>query len=678
MALVRPIENKPRWRQLFKTVLGNVITWKNLLRQRPVNHLEQKIINRLETVEHALVEGKRPTREQLERLEEELVTYEQKRSLSRAEKQLLAEIKAELTELKEVQAPVVPLTPTANQATVVNHPFTGDRPSVEVKPAAGFETRPFRLDSLIRFDHLIGRQINLETLLRALNIRVEFRGSDRIAELVSRLILRTMVDRLVREMARVSERGGELTEREIESLIRTLNQQSAERLTAEPAKPAPIESELTYDRTEKAIRLEIKGAADQTEAKAVLRELAKPDLPSFLAAAVPLLAELPDTVATISQVVASLPINEPVLVKSVTQLLTKGAAPAARAVASALAQQLPPAVALPLLLQTHAQALTAGNQPVARAAEQTLIEYARTTVGQQAVVTAFVEVKSRPLTTSAIGQKALLAAVTAVPTEVRATAPGTAQSTVEKVLNHVREIVKANPAQLAPAALTAEKAIALIELAVRLERSPAVIARQEKAAPPRRRVSSLPQPKVGIVNSLARRAVNRNPVIQNRVAVAQRELKGVMRAAEAANLVLPKSVIEHLCSGLAGINLAPLLNQPSVGGQFQSPTESRSASSLRHVVRALEAQAARAISSKDPIALTRVFTLSAQVMLYGIIMRLVGGKLSRVDQVIELLRQKKELARIVAKIRQGDIHDATEELYDAVHATTAYSELLAA
>jgi hypothetical protein len=394
-----------------------------------------------------------------------------------------------------------------------------------------------------------------------------------------------------------------------------------------------------------------------------------------------------ELVKYVAQIVTSLPGSE----RALTEVLSSGVEqPGQQEIVREVLQQMAPTAALPALLQSHALAQTAGNQPAAKAVEQVILEYARTEVGQKAVVAAFANAKEQPLVSSEIGQKAILTAVrqiAASPVIAEAkTALPVVPTAVEKAVNNIREIAKANPVRLAPTAITVENAKALVGLAVRIERSLETVskiernvsvAKRAKAAAARRKVGPVNQ-QSGIVNSMARRSVNRNPVIQARYAVAQQALKAVMRAADAGSFILPKTVIEHLYAGLAGVNLVPAASRPVSGAAFQSPAESRSASTLRHVVQALEAQATRAISSKDPVAWSKVFTLSAQVMLYGIIMRLVRGRMDQVDRVIELLKKKQELARVVAKIKQGDLDAATDDLYSAVMEASLFSELIAA
>ena len=158
---------------------------------------------------------------------------------------------------------------------------------------------------------------------------------------------------------------------------------------------------------------------------------------------------------------------------------------------------------------------------------------------------------------------------------------------------------------------------------------------------------------------------------------AQKAWNELIKSAFTANVILPEALVKHLYAGLAGANLVPAqLKTPP--GEFALPPESRAASSMQRQAAALAAQASRAVATRDPGALQKVFTLSAQLFMYGIIMRLVRGDLAQVDKIMELLRKRNQRAYIINKIKKGELDSATETLSDLVLETTDFDARLAA
>ncbi|MFA5112986.1 MAG: hypothetical protein WC529_01685 [Candidatus Margulisiibacteriota bacterium] len=579
-------------------------------------------------------------------------------------------------------------------------------------------------------------------ILRLLTGLFRLETRSRFSAFVLRLSSRLLIERLSREIVRQSERSGQVTREELENAVKEINRQLKETervreravpisrelaydreqntvrvmIRGEAAKEElrEIVSELVRADAGATVPLlaptiaEIKTAAATAPARGEtkIESVAHNELVKFVAEAVatPGIPERQLVDALTSLIKGPEQAYEPLSLEPAPAAPAEPTAPAAPAapttrptaaktpareiqeasqeIAQAVLQQQPEA-ALPALIRVHAQQMSAGNEAAVKTVEQAILEFARSETGQKAVVLAFANAKEQPLTVTAIGQKAIVQAVR----QIAAAAPAPVAPTVklERALDNIRAIAAANPARLSPETLSLETAKAVIGLAVKLERSSEVVknldnvkaTKRAKAAEARQRVAPVNR-QTGIVNSLAKRAANRHPAIQARFAAAQKSLRAVMAAADHGGFILPKSIVESIYSGLAGIRLVPSLPGPQRPQTPAQLAESRAASSLRNVVQALEAQAARGVSARDPIAWSKVFTLSAQVMMYGIIMRLVRGRMDQVDKVIELLKQKKELAKIVAKIKKGEIDTATDDLYEAVLATASLPELLAA
>jgi hypothetical protein len=127
------------------------------------------------------------------------------------------------------------------------------------------------------------------------------------------------------------------------------------------------------------------------------------------------------------------------------------------------------------------------------------------------------------------------------------------------------------------------------------------------------------------------------------------------------------SAIQQACSAV--------INLVATTGVSLPPAAAR-ATSLEQL---LSAMLTRPVSQRDPHFLTIVQTLSTVVLLYGTIMRLVGGKLELVDKVIEYLKKKRlekrsRLSKVIADIKAGELDTATEELYEAVLAAVGLTQ----
>lgn len=326
----------------------------------------------------------------------------------------------------------------------------------------------------------------------------------------------------------------------------------------------------------------------------------------------------------------------------------------------AVLEQLPQA-ALPVLLREHARAASSNPRVAEKVIAPLIQATVKTEAGKDYVLHVFSRGAERELVATAIGRKVILQTVQHISEKAPMLRGHPAQPIA---LTEVAPLVAAaNKASLAPAEITVEKAQAFLRLVTETQKNLTLI---QPAKTTRRSIR--PRPAAVADYPSARTPGYRRMNLQPRLSSLQRgklteaskSVRALLSAAQESGLALPETIKSALYSGLA--NLTPFSPQ-TPPANFSLAGESRAASSLKRVLAVLESQLVRPASLSLPASdLVRTFSLSAQALLYGLIMRLVKGKISEVEDIVEALRKKKQLGRLVKDVEEGLTAEAVEAI----------------
>jgi hypothetical protein len=333
-----------------------------------------------------------------------------------------------------------------------------------------------------------------------------------------------------------------------------------------------------------------------------------------------------------------------------------------------------PQAALPLLSEVHAEA----SEEVKNLIEPIIFEFAQTREGQQFVMEAFAKGKEKVFAVSSFGEKIVMltaqnllaqAAQTRLQTTdgkfVSKTLMG--QAPAERLLTISRLVAAENTLTLAPENLTPASAASFLTVVARIQ------AYFNLAVTLRKNIEPSLRRAVPAANTLGQFMPGQRkippghgaqtPLPARQLAEMVANLRQLSKAEKINNLVIPDTVTKNMATAFLvprAISLAPFFSP------FSLPSSSPSATSMQRIVRALEAQITRGLTLRDATVWNKVFALSAQVMLYGIIMRLVGGRISEIDAIVTKLKRERKLGGIVKVIKKGDLDSATAEIYPFV------------
>jgi hypothetical protein len=324
--------------------------------------------------------------------------------------------------------------------------------------------------------------------------------------------------------------------------------------------------------------------------------------------------------------------------------------------------------ALPALIKEHSYLTSAGDRQVAKSVLEPLImDVARTREGERYVVGLFAQKHEASLTATEIGKQIIVQAAKGLleraRTEVKPNATMPVNNKAQQLLVISNLVATANKDKLEPAKLTEGTAREFLQFVARIQQcyDPAAVKNIARAKRASARTAKAPayyqnaKTRGGAAKRIAQKTLR-----QGNVAERARLIKDVLGAARDGNLTIPKAIIESIYAGAAGVNLTS--NKANVQGLFQTPQETASASSLKRVVAALEAQATRGVTSKDPSAAARTFSLIAVQFLRDLIKRLAKqttGNASEIDEI------QAEIIKALTEERSVDeLIKTTEEIID--------------
>ena len=164
----------------------------------------------------------------------------------------------------------------------------------------------------------------------------------------------------------------------------------------------------------------------------------------------------------------------------------------------------------------------------------------------------------------------------------------------------------------------------------------------------------------------------------SRTVRSRKALRELIQNAEDANLLIPKHLFYIIGNHYAGLAGLKSINDPKVAQPYQSQQqapESRATSSLRRVLAAMEADLARAVSRSAPVSSQAAVTassLSAEVLLYGLVMRRVRAEIEKAEEMIQVLRKKGLLGMLVKAVQQGE----ADSVIDFINNVAMQAELL--
>ncbi|HVN67399.1 MAG TPA: hypothetical protein VMT55_03430, partial [Candidatus Sulfotelmatobacter sp.] len=545
-------------------------------------------------------------------------------------------------------------------------------------------------------------------------------------ELLSRQIVTFIARALAKELVITRDRdkgsAGPIGPRQVEEAVDHFN-------AVRPAALEKVKMEVSFNREKNAVQIAVTGDLQPAAAAEVILADPQAALPALIETTAAMISSRPDSaeeiVKTVAAIVEQITIRDPAKAAELSEIMVKDLhadqqtianapthheaqtaqtmAEAKIRVAGHVAAALPEHF-IPALVAQHSAATTEKAQ---KTIEPLVRQAAGTVAGASHVIDKVAQDKTGEFAASSAGKIAIVEAAGSIigkaseaqhsePAAVPATlhlllpaikAPAvkeivakelTVKDTAVKktavketdkaaqIITIARLVIAANPGKFSPANLTEETAQTFIGFVARVQKSLAPVAAKKtsRAKPAAVRtinhhVRYQARTPISPAKQFAAQAMQ-----QGNVPERARALNEVLTYARENNLMVPKAIIQNIFAGLAGVLpqavRAEISFLPALSG------ESASSSSLKRITAMLEAQMTQAVARKSAPAWDRVFVLSAQAFLYGTIMRLVKGRIGRVDEVIEQLRQRGVLGRIIRGIKEGNLDLVADYLSDLV------------
>jgi hypothetical protein len=493
-----------------------------------------------------------------------------------------------------------------------------------------------------------GRKVTLETLMRLVSETLLFKTetSSRIPEMLLRMVLSSLTERLLKEIVREAEKTGRIAQREIQNAIERVNDRSIRLPIEVEAKDHPelrrernealedirareessatgkkstgserITYRVVYDRNGNIARIEIEGKLREAEIVEALKGLvlARPaeTIPHLVEAANRLLSEFKESRPEITRIVSEIARqahdrNVPVTPSQIVPRLLESAALDTTFVAETIGKLF--GTSETTVLRDIIRILTASEssvryevaQKVAEQAPQAglpvlLKAYARASATGNTAVKQALEPIILEAARSEAGVKYVLSA-----TASSAKNPLTSNPEISaKIYNQTAEVVRAQ-ATAAPAAAAKPAADQMLIVGKMIaESSPKAtgqpfletVTRVERALKAAG-VKKLKTPKQLRAQLRVERPVVGSPrplrkaVPTAKIITAREALRELQKVAETGKIAVPKEVVQNICLGLVNAGLIP---KNIFAGSFATPQESASTSLLKRMVAALTA-----------------------------------------------------------------------------------------
>jgi hypothetical protein len=482
-----------------------------------------------------------------------------------------------------------------------------------------------------------------------------------------------------------------------------IDRQDESKVTEKATKESPattgterITCQLVYDKKGNVVRIEISGKVKAVEtARELVASRPAEILPIITEAALRLIEKnpgsQPEIVKFISEILAQpgakpvaapaaetaakpIPVQsvnsplswatEPVLHEIIRSLITepKAIVESHFDIARTILERSPEA-ALPMLLKEHA----AAKEPAVRAALESLtLEVARSAEGQKCVLNAFAKGEEKPLISSEIGHKVIIQTVqnmikAASPQPVAKAAEISlkGKDSTEQLVQISQLVATANKLKITPEGMKLSTAQSFLRLVAQTQRVIRLIGNKSLSRL-EKRMNAKEKPAISSASSWnkAGRSTRRARVAQkSRTVNSRHALRELVQNAEESKLAIPKELFyiigNHYAglAGLTGIKDNRVMLPYEAAGKSE---ESTYASSLRRVLNVLEAELGRVTAGKTSQAAARISALSAEILVYGLIMRRVKAQIERADEIIKALKKKGYLSQMITAVKEGN------------------------
>ncbi|MBN2057219.1 MAG: hypothetical protein JW782_00255 [Candidatus Saganbacteria bacterium] len=339
--------------------------------------------------------------------------------------------------------------------------------------------------------------------------------------------------------------------------------------------------------------------------------------------------------------------------------------------------------ALPVLLKEHAK--VARTNPTARAAlEQVIAQVSQTSAAREYVMAAFAKGETQPLVSSEIGHKVVVQTVQAIMAEARqqqtqakaASASLKSRSQQEQLTAISQMIASANYAKLPSEQLTIKTARAFLEFVAQTQKVIKIIGPRNLSKLEKIEAKQSKQP-VRSTPLGGKSARKKAPAKMSRTVRSRQALRELIQNAEDANLLIPKHLFYIIGNHYAGLAGLTGIRDRKVMRPYEAnerAPEARATSSLRRVLAAMEVDLARAVSRNTvaPAATTTASSLSAEVLVYGLVMRRVRAEIEKADEMIKALKKHGLLGMLVKAVQEGE----ADSVIDFINNVAMQAELL--